>query len=200
MLTIYHAPRTRSVRPIWLCFELGIEVQIKTVPFTPEALAAPGFRELSPAGKIPVMVDGDLTVFESSAIVEAILDRYGSGRLRPAAGTNDRAHYNQWCAFSEATLLRPVGYNRLLRTPEDGLANLMKDANSKAHGALSAVETALSGRDYLVGDEFSAADIMMGYALALLDFSKTLDERYPVCRRYLARLMAREACQRAIAA
>ena len=65
MLRIYHAPGTRSVRPIWLCYELGIEVEVVTVPFTPEYLSSDEWRLISPAGKVPILVDGDLTMFES---------------------------------------------------------------------------------------------------------------------------------------
>ena len=199
MLTIYHAKQTRSLRPIWLCHELGVDVEVKTLPFTPEGLADPEFRRLSPAGKIPVMVDGDLTLFESGAIVETILDRYGNGKLRPAEASDARALYRQWCDFSESTLLRPLGFNRLKRAPDDGLPELLDDANQKVHGALSVVENALADADYLIDDTFSAADIMMGYALALLAFSSTVDDRYPNCQRYVAALMAREACQLALA-
>ena len=76
VLTLYHHTGTRSVRPLWLCYELDVPVRLET----PSADST-GWRAVSPAGKVPVLTDGDVTLFESGAIVEHVLDRYGRGRL-----------------------------------------------------------------------------------------------------------------------
>lgn len=196
MLSIYHAPGTRSIRPIWLCFELEIDIDIKTVSFTPEYLTSAEWRAISPAGKLPVLKDDNLTMFESGAMMEYILDQYGLGRLRPMKGTDEYAYHQQWCWFSESTLARPLGMNRMLRSKsgEDELADL---ARSKVEDCLQVVERALNGQDYLLG-EFYAADIMMGYTLELTRRFKILDERFPDTLDYLASLKQRPACQRAM--
>jgi len=198
MLRIYHAPGTRSVRPIWACFELGLKIEIEPVDFSLAYRNTPEWRAISPAGKLPVLTDGELTMFESGAMVDYILDRYGEGRLRPPVGTAARALCQQWCWFSEATLLRPLGLAALLRDPPEAV---VAAGLAKAKEAIGVVDSALAGRAYMLGGEFTAADIMMGYALAFLDHLKLLDgdvHRNGVA--YLARLKSREAFQRALSA
>lgn len=195
MVKIYHVPGTRSVRPIWLCHELNIDVEIETIDFSSKYRDSAAWRALSPAGKVPILTDGDLTMFESGAMVAYLLDRYGAGRLRPPSGTVERALYDQWCWFSEATLLRPLGLNRLLRQADD---DLTMTAKSKVLEALAAVEQVLDGRDYLLAEGFCAADVMMGYSLILLDRFGLLSAEYPNAQAYFARLSERPALQRAL--
>jgi glutathione S-transferase len=196
MLRIYHAPGTRSVRPIWLCFELGLTIEITPVDFSLAYRNTPEWRAISPAGKLPALTDGELTMFESGAMVDYILDRYGEGRLRPPAGTPARALCQQWCWFSEATLLRPLGLTALQREPPE---QVVAAALAKAHEAIDVVDAALAARAYMIGAEFTAADVMMGYALALLEHLKLLDgDAHPHATAYVARLKTREAFQRAL--
>ncbi len=191
MLTIYHVPRTRSERPVWVCYELGLDVEVKRIDFSKSYRDSPEWRGISPAGKVPALEDGDLTLFESGTMVEYILDQYGDGRLRPRSGTTERALYNQWCWFAEATLSRPLGLFRILRAGEGTLDDLIEDGEEKFHSALGAVEKALEGRNYLLGDDFLACDIMMAYTTILVE--RLLDDRYPNLRSYSARLKDREA-------
>jgi glutathione S-transferase len=193
-LKIYHVANTRSVRPIWLCFELGLEPEIVPVDFSPAYRDSPEWRAISPAGKVPVLQDGELTMVESGAMVDYILDRYGQGRLRPPAGTAARALHQQWCWFSEASLLRPLGLTRALRG-----GDLAAEALGKVQEALAVVDAAVNGREFLLGAEFTGADVMTGYALALLEHHGLVREAsQPHVFGYLQRLKAREAFRRAI--
>jgi len=199
MLRIYHVPGTRSVRPIWLCYELDLPVEIEPIDFSPEYRNSPQWRAISPAGKVPAMTDGDMTMFESGAMVDYILERYGEGRLRPPPGTAESALHHQWCWFSEATLARPLGLARLLRdNPAAG--TVVDDARQKARGCLEVVDQAVAGRDYLLGAEFGAADIMMGYSLHLIEKFDVLDDEYPNAQAYLQRLKVRNAFSSALSA
>jgi len=198
VLKIFHVPGTRSVRPIWLCYELGVPVEVEPIDFSAEFRSSDAWRRISPAGKVPAMIDGDLTLFESGAMVDYILERYGDGRLRPAPGTPASALDHQWCWFAEATLIRPLGLYRVLRAKEsDSMADLIAETEGKFRDSLNVVENALLNRNYLLGDEFGAADIMMGYSVALIE--RLLDDRYPATRAYLARLKSRDAYQRVAA-
>lgn len=198
MLRIYHSPGTRSVRPIWLCFELGLAVEIMPVDFSPAYRNTPEWRAISPVGKLPVLTDGELTMFESGAMVDYILDRYGEGRLRPARGTTARALCQQWCWFSEATLLRPLGLAALQRDPPEAVVGA---ALTKTREAIGVVDAALVGRAYLLGAKFTSADVMMGYALALLEHLRLLDDNhFGHAAAYLTRLRTREAFQSALSA
>lgn len=200
MLTIYHVSGTRSVRPIWLCHELDLPVRIETIDFSSRFRSTAEWRAISPAGKVPILTDGDLTMFESGAMVDYILERYGQGRLRPPPGTEQSALHHQWCWFSEATLIRPLGLPRLLKDRTESAQSLVADAVDKTELGLEVVEQALSRSDYLLGPEFGAADIMMGFSLHLMAQVGVLDDRYPQAQTYLQRLQSREAFGRAISA
>jgi len=200
VLKIYHVPGTRSFRPVWLCYELNLTVEIKPIDFSPNFRNTPEWRAISPAGKVPAMTDGNMTMFESGAMVDYILERYGEGRLRPPPGTAESAIHHQWCWFSEATLIRPLGLNRLLKHKTEPSESVAADGEQKARDCLKVIDEALSGRDFLLGSEFGASDIMMGYSLELLSSLKVLDAQYPRAQAYLGRLKSREAFKRAMTA
>jgi len=196
MLKIFHVPGTRSVRPVWLCYELDLPVQVQQIDFSPAYRDSKEWRAISPAGKVPALIDDDLVMFESGAMVDYILERYGEGRLRPRPGTAESAHYHQWCWFAEATLIRPLGLYRVLQAANQTLESLVSEAIGKFEATLAVVERALAEGPYMLGAEFSAADVMMGYSVAMIE--RLLDERYPHTRAYLARLQDRAAYQRVV--
>ena len=198
MLRIYHVRGTRSVRPIWLCYELDLPIEVAPIDFSPAYRNSPEWRAISPAGKVPAMTDGGMTMFESGAMIDYILERYGAGRLRPAPGTADSAIHHQWCWFSEATLARPLGLNRLLRHQPEGHESVAADGEQKARICLQVVDQAVANRDFLLGAEFGAADIMMGYSLQLLADLRVLDDQFPNAQTYLQRLRGRDAFKRAV--
>ena len=200
MLTVYHVRGTRSVRPLWLCFELDLPVEIVPVDFAPSYRDTPQWRAISAAGKVPALRDGDVTMFESGAMLDFILERYGAGRLRPAPGTAQSAAYLQWSWFAEATLIRPLGIVRLVRDDSGAAEGLAEEGRRKLMDSLAAVDAALANRDFLLGADFSAADIMMGYSLALLAHFKALDDQHPNVAAYLVRLRGRDAFRRAMKA
>ncbi len=207
MITIYHVPRTRSARVIWLCEELGLPYDVVPVDFSPEYRKSPEWRQLNPIGKVPAMTDLDaegnrFTMIESGAMVHYILERYGEGRLQPPAGTPESALFLQWSWFAEASLARPLGdmvHHRILKPEPERIPAVVEDGQARAEICLDAVEAALDGRDYLLGDELTAADIMMGYSLGLAQRLGVLDERYPNAVAYMDRLEARPGFQVAFA-
>ncbi len=202
MLTVYHVPRTRSVRVIWLCYELDLPLHVETIDFSAEARANPEWRARSPAGKVPALSDGDLTMFESGAIVDYILEKYGAGRLHPPPGTAESAIYRQWCWFAEATLSRFIGdvaQHTILRPGNERIPAVAADGKARARLCLEGIEERLVG-DYLLGDTFTAADIMMGWSVMFAEAVGILDASLPRVTAYLERLKARPALQEAIRA
>ncbi len=199
MITIYHVPRTRSARIIWLCEELDLPYEVVPVDFSPEYRKSAEWRRLNPIGKVPAMTDLDaegkpFTMIESGAMVHYILERYGEGRLQRPPGTPESALLLQWSWFAEASLARPLGdmvHHRILKPEPERIPAVVEDGRERAEICLDAVEAALEGRDYLLGCGFSAADIMMGYSLALAQRLGLLDERYPNVVAYMGRLEAR---------
>lgn len=170
MLTIYHVPGTRGMRAIWTCEELGHPYQIVPVDFSVEYRASQEWRKMNPTGKVPVMTDGDLKIFESGAMVHYILDRYGNGRLQPSPGTEDHATFLQWSWFAEATFARPIGeiVNHRRVFGDNAREDAIEEMQSRAHLCVDAIAQELAdGREHLCGNEFNAADIMIAYSLHL---------------------------------
>lgn len=170
MIKIYHAPHTRSLRVIWTCEELGIDYQVVPVDFSAEYRASAEWRQMNPVGKVPVMSDGDLRIFESGAMVQYLLDRYGEGKLQPPAGTPEHARYLQWSWFAEATFARPVGeivnHRRAFSEPEQS-ETVIAEMQGRVQQCLDAIADELRQQDYICGREFTGADIILGYSLYL---------------------------------
>ncbi|MEQ8992651.1 MAG: glutathione S-transferase family protein [Pseudomonadales bacterium] len=196
MLKVFHVAGTRSVRPVWLCYELDLPVLVEQIDFTSEYRDSKEWRAISPAGKVPALIDDDLVMFESGAMVDYILERYGDGRLRPQPGTAQSAHYHQWCWFAEATLIRPLGLYRVLRAKNETVESLVSEGKRKFDACLAVVEDTLADRRYMIGSEFTAADVMMGYSVAMVE--RLLGKDYPNTTEYLRRLKDRAAYQKVL--
>jgi glutathione S-transferase len=198
MIELYFAPRTRSVRILWLLEELGLPYELHRVPFKPPTTRF--FGQDTPTRKLPTIVDGDVTMCESGAIAEYIVEKYGEGRLAPPPGTAARAAYLQWIHFAESTAFPPVGIVVWLmryRGGRESESELLEDARERAVSGFEYLEESIGDSDYLVGDDFTAADIMMGFTLVAATVLGLLDARYPRLQSYLARLQARPAFQKA---
>jgi glutathione S-transferase len=198
VITLYHAPRTRSVRVLWLLEELGVPYRIERVEFTPPKQQ---FVQKAPFGKLPAIEDGDVAMFESGAIVEYVLERYGAGRLAPPPGTPERGPFLQWVHFAEATAFPGLGniaWHVMFKGDAEQMPDAIADYRGWATSALAVVDKALDGKTYLLGSEFSAADIMMGYTLAVAKWFGILTDAYANAWPYVARLEARPAFQKAL--
>jgi glutathione S-transferase len=202
MITLYHAPKTRSVRIHWLLEELGdVAYELNTIKFKPEVIKGPEYRQIHPLGKVPAMQDDGVVMFESGAMVQYILEKYGAGRLEPQVGTPERAKFLQWIHFAEATATAPLGdiaQHSFFRPEAERIPAMVDDGRRRYTAALDVLESELAGRQYLLGDEFSAADVMMGYALMLGKLLGVLTDAHPNVQAYLGRLEQRPAYQKAV--
>lgn len=201
-MKLYHCPQTRSIRIYWLLEELGVPYELVRLDFTPASLKDPEYLKVNPLGKIPTIQDGDLTMFESGAILEYILEKYGKGRLAPAPGAPARGPFLQWVHFAEATAMPPladIAQHSLFKPESERLPAVVADARNKLAAVLDVLEKALAGKQYLLGAEFSAADIMMGYSLLLTKWFGLLSDTYPNVVAYLQRLEQRPALQKVLA-
>ena len=196
MIKLYHLPRTRSVRIIWLLEELGLDYEVEIL--TGDTKSAPAFLKISPFGKVPVIEDGDLVLTESVAIVQYILSEYGQGRLHPPVDSKDYAKFLQWLNFGEATLMQPIAeviVNKLFR-PEEHQHQFSIDNGTKNFSDMARViDGVLANSDYLVGDAFTAADIVTGYSLNVADMLGLISAIDDIAhlRDYIDRLRSREA-------
>jgi glutathione S-transferase len=198
MLTIYHVPRTRSLRVIWLCEEMGVPYEVKQETF---GQPSPEFLEANPLGAFPGIRDGDVLMGESTAIMQYVTEKYGPTPLALKVDHPRFADYLQFVTFGEASMaayMNPV-IATLFAAPEGQKENFtVEAAKGMFIRRLGAVEKKLDQGDYLAGD-FTAADISVGYALGLGE-GFGLGEQYSApIKAYSARLRERPAFQAAAA-
>ncbi len=201
MIVIHHAPGTRGFRVVWLCEELGLPYALEKVDFSSEYRASPEWRRMNPVGKVPVMTDGDFRMFESGAMVQYLLARYGEGRLEPGRDGTDHGIYLQWCWFAEATFGRATGEiaNHKRAFAAAPRADAIEEMRDRARACVRALDQAVADRRYLLGEPFTAADVMMGYTLQ--SFARHVPDRLPAAvAGYWQRLEQRAAYQAALAA
>ena len=179
MITIHHAPGTRGFRLLWLCEELALPYAVEKVDFSAEYRASPRWRRMNPVGKVPAMVDGDFVMFESGAMLQYLLERYGEGRLQPPRDATAYGTFLQWCWFAEATFGRATGemanHKRAFAGALHGVS--LGFMSFFARACVQALEQALARGSYLVGEAFTAADIMMGYTLQ--SFGRHVPDAFP---------------------
>ncbi len=197
MMKLHHAPRTRSVRIVWLLEELDLPYDIEEHEFAP---APSPFSQTTPTGKFPTLEDDGMVMSESGAIVEYILERYAEGRLQPPLGTAARGPFLQWIHYAEGTAHPPLGtilWHSIYRKDADEESPVIQAARERAHSTVAHIEQALTENDWVAGAEFTAADIMVTFTLLAARQVGILDERYPKIAQYLGRVMQRPAFQKA---
>jgi glutathione S-transferase len=201
-MKIYHAPNTRSVRIVWLFEELGLPYELETFKLGDPAMRAPDYAKVHPLGRVPALQDGETTIFESGAILQYVLARYGDGRLVPDTASPEFPQYLQWLHYAEGMIMPPVNIivvETVLLPPERRNQVNVDRATKLLSRMLGAVDAHLEGREFVAG-AFSGADIMVGHActVALRRGADVSDK--PRVAAYVERLNARPALQRAWAA
>lgn len=200
-MKLHFAPKSRALRIVWLLEELGLEYDLARYGLGAAEMRSDDFRKLHPMARVPVLEDGETVLFESGAIVEYVLEKYGDGRLRPAPSSPDYPAYLQWLHYAEGMLMPPVN-NYMVETvflpPERQSEVHAKRAQKLLGYMLAAVDQAVEGKDYLAG-AFSGADIMTGSA-AMISQRVNIDlDAMPHLKAYINRLQARDGFQKAMA-
>jgi glutathione S-transferase len=205
MITVHHLNNSRSQRVLWLLEELGVPYEIKRYQRDAKTmLAPPELRAVHPLGKSPVITDGDLTIAESGAIVEYLVERYGNGRLVPKPGTPEKLRYTYWLHFAEGSAMLPLVmklvFGRLETAPmpffvkpiAKGIAAKVKasfiEPNIKAQ--LDYMEAELAKTTWFAGNEFTAADIQMSFPVEAAAARGGLDSARPKLMAFLERIHA----------
>ena len=213
MITVHHLNNSRSQRVLWLLEELGLPYEIQHYQRDPVTSLAPeSLRKIHPLGKSPVITDGEATAAESGAIAEYLLDRYGEGRLRPAAGTPERLRFTYWLHYAEGSAMPPLLLNLVfskvasapapffVRPIARAIAGKAKQSfiepQIKLH--LDYMEAELNKSSWFAGNAFSAADIQMSFPLEAAAMRGGLNESRPKLWDFLQRIHARPAYQRAL--
>ena len=197
MIEVHHLNNSRSQRVLWLLEELGTPYKIVHHQRDAKTMLAPDtLLKVHPLGKSPVIVDGDLVLPESGAIVEYITDRYGNRRLMPKRDSTAYARYLYWLHYSEGSVMFPV----ILTYYATRFGAAMDPVRERAEGQrklhFDFIESELAKSQYFVGDEFSAADVEMSFPLEMAGADASA--AYPNITAYLARIHARPAYKTAL--
>jgi glutathione S-transferase len=202
MLTLYHAHLSRSVRPRAMLEEIGVPYELRRVDLAAGEQLRPEFLALNPNGAVPVLVDGDLALWESAAICQYLADRFPEKHLAPPVGTPERARYYQWIHFAMCTLEPPavaVFLNTIQRPEAERIPRVAEEGKHQLVSVVRVVDQALEGRSWIVGERLSTADVVLGTTLAWAQMMGLVGAEAPHALAYLARLLARPAFQRALA-
>jgi glutathione S-transferase len=202
MLTLYHSAQSRSVRPRWLLEELGVPYEIVRLNLQAGDARKPEYLKINPNGAVPALVDDGVKLFESAAICEYLADKFPEKRLAPALGTPARGYYYQWIHFGMSTLEPPlitIFLHTVMKPEAERIPQLVAPAREQLRGSLAVLDQALAGRTFVVGDELTSADVVVGSTLAWAQMIGLLDASTPATAAYMGRLMGRPAFQRAMA-
>ena len=198
-MKIHHASNTRSVRAIWLMEELGLPYDVEKYKLGDPAMRSPDYLKVHPMGRVPALEDGDVTIFESGAIVEYVLSRHGGGRMRPSTDSADFPLYLQWLHYAEGMIMPPVNtivVETILLPPERRNDDNVNRATKLLSRMLQAVDAHMESRVYIAG-EFSGADIMTGHACTVAKRLGADVSDKPNVEAYIERCNARPALQKA---
>ena len=196
MLTLHHLNNSRSQRILWLLEELGTPYElVKYQRMEGIPLAPPELKAVHPLGKSPVITDGGKTIAESGAIVEYLLDRYGNGRMRPKAGTDEHWQYVEWMHFAEGSAMFPLLLALYCTLIGDAAAPLQPRVDSEIANHLAYLEAGIGSRQFFVGNDLTGADIQL---LFVLEAAGSRLAPYPHLVAYRDRMHARPAYKRGI--
>ncbi len=213
MITVHHLNNSRSQRILWLLEELELEYEIKRYDRDPKTMLAPAaLRKIHPLGKSPVITDNGLTLAESGAIIEYLVERYGNGRFIPAPNTPERLQYTYWLHYAEGSAMPPL----LLKLVFDQMEKqpmlffirpIAKAISGRVKSSfiepqitlhLNYLEAELEKSEWFAGQEFTAADIQISFPLEAATSRAGLNASRPKLMDFLNRIHQRPAYQRAL--
>jgi glutathione S-transferase len=200
-MKLYYCPMTRATRPRWLLEEIGAPYELVRVDLSKGEHKRPEYLKVHPHGRVPALVDGEVTVFESSAICLYLADRFPDRQLAPPPGTAARGRYYQWMVYSVATAEPPVlkvFLNTVRRAEPERNAKEAEEGRAEFREVAAVLTRALGDGPFMLGDRFTAADVMVGSIVGWARGMKLVEE-HPALKEYSRRLVERPAYKRATA-
>ena len=200
MLKVHFVAGTRSGRVVWLLEELGLEYEVNIMPFTKEGLKSPEHRSRHALGRVPVLEDGNISIFESGAIIDYVLERHKNGGLKPNSDAPEFPFYLQWYHYCEGMVMPPMNQivvQTILLPPDRRDEVVLNQAKNLLTKSLAPVNENLADKDYLIGD-FSAADLMLGHSCFMANRLGCVSDEMQNIKDYVARIANRPAFKKAI--
>lgn len=191
-MRLFWAPQTRSTRAIWMLEEAGIKYEMELVDIrSPDRKNSEDFLRASPMGKVPAIDDGDVAMSESAAICIYVADRYGAGMLAPAIDDATRGQYLYWTIYTPA-VVEPAMAEKFSNVESNRVRNGWGDFDSM----IKIFDEGLEGKEWILGDQFTAADVMLGSSAVFMRMFEMLPETKNI-GDYADRCLARPAYQKA---
>ena len=198
MIVVHHLNDSRSERILWLLEELGVPYEIKRYQRDATTrLAPPELKQVHPLGKSPVITDGNRTIIESGAIIDYIIRHYGKGKLQPALETPEYDEYMQWLQYAEGSAMLPLMLFLYVGRLGEAGAPLAPRIDSEMANHLGFIDSSLAGKQFLVGNALTGADVQMSFVGEVArDFGRLGD--FPDIAAWVERLHARTAFKAAL--
>ncbi|MEC7735522.1 MAG: glutathione S-transferase family protein [Pseudomonadota bacterium] len=200
MLKVHFAPNSRAGRIIWLLEELSLPYEVNNMAFHPKDLKSDEHRKRHPLGRIPVLDDGEIRIYESGAIIEYVLERHKNGGLKPSVEDERYPEYLQWFHYCEGMVMPPINtivVQTILLPPDRRDETVLGQAQRLLTKSLAPVNETLEGKDYLIGD-FSAADLMLGHSCFMGNRMGCVPDEMVHLKQYVEKISNREAFKTAI--
>ena len=200
MLKLHFAPHSRAERVLWLLEELELSYELNIMKFHPEDLKSDEHRKRHPLGRIPVLEDDGISIYESGAIIDYILEKHKNGGLKPSVDSPEYPYYLQWFHFCEGMIAQPMNtivVHTLLLPPDRRDDVVLGQAKRLASKSLMAIEESLNGKDYLIGS-FSGVEFMTGHCCTKLYDLGCVSDEMPNIQSYVKKIKDRPAFQVAI--
>jgi glutathione S-transferase len=213
MITVHHLSNSRSQRILWLLEELDLDYEVKRYERDPETMRAPAsLQAVHPLGKAPVVTDGDVTLAESGAIIEYLINRHGPSPLAPVPGSREQRRCTYWLHYAEGSAMPPLLLSLIFKRLPDSpmpffIRPIARAISKKAMASFidpqlrlhfDYMEAELGKSTWFAGEDFTCADVQMGYPVEAASARGVLDAGYPRLQSYLERIHARPAYQRAV--
>ena len=200
MLVLHYCSNSRAERVLWLLEELKLQYSLNKIKFHPSELKSEEHRSRHPLGRIPVLEDNNIIIYESGAIIEYLIAKHSDGSLKPAVNEEKFPQYLQWFHYCEGMIMPPMNtivVHTLILPEERRNEEVLRQAKSLLSKALNPVNVLLSDNEYLI-DTFSGVDFMLGHALYMSNKLGCVSEEMNNIIRYINLLNSRKAFIKAI--
>ena len=200
MLILHFCSNSRAQRVLWLLEELKLEYNLNKIKFHPSELKSDEHRKRHPLGRVPVLEDEEITIYESGAIVEYLIARHSNGELKPKVSDPTFPNYLQWFHYCEGMIMPPMNtivVHTLILPEERRNEEVLRQAKNLLTKALLPVNQLLEKNKYLI-DKFSGVDFMLGHSLYMSNKLKCVSDEMINIKNYLSLINEREAFQKAI--
>lgn len=213
MIVLHHLNNSRSQRILWLLEELGLEYKLQRYERDPVTiLAPPSLKKVHPLGKSPVITEGDVTLAESGAIIEYLIQTHGNGQFKPRPDSADYWQYVFWMHYAEGSLMPPLLLRLVFEKVKENpapffvkpiIGKIVKETNKRFIGPqikthMGYVNDYLAQHSWLAGDALSGADFQMSFPLEAAVARGTVGAEYPNIVRYVKQFQSRPAYQKAL--